>query len=688
MTQLNTPYPATAYLTGFLRKHRPDVEVRQADAALGLFLRLYSREGMAAVLAVVRGEIAGGRRSSGTGASPGRRRVGERPQPRSRSRSPSLSRGAGSGALERFVAQGERYVETVEAAVRFLQGRDPSLALRIVGRGFLPEGPRFGALSATSGAVDGAGHASTGQAFDGDQLEWAFGALGLQDQAKYLASLFVDDVADVLAEGVDPRFGLSRYGERLAASAASFDGLRAALDGPTTLVDDTLDALARGLAEEHRPDLLGLTVPFPGNAYGALRMARAMRLALPGLRVAMGGGYVNTELRQLSDPRIFDDVDFITLDDGERPFLALLDHLDNPAAPLFRTFVRRLRGPSLPDTVALESGAGLCDVAFRDIGTPSYAGLPLGDYVSLLEMLNPMHRLWSDGRWNKLTVAHGCYWKKCTFCDVSLDYIARYEAAPADELVDRIEALVRETGQTGFHFVDEAAPPAALRALAERLIARRVAITWWGNIRFEKTFDARLTALLARSGCVAVSGGLEVASDRLLALMKKGVTVEQVARVTRAFTDSGIMVHAYLMYGFPTETEQETIDALERVRQLFEEGCIQSAFWHRFAATAHSPIGLSPGLYGIRLAPEAAPPASGTSGAFARNDLAFVDPVGCDHDALADGLRKAVYNYMHGLGLERDVRKWFALEGAPRRRFPAPQVDPGLVRRALSAGAP
>ena len=205
-----------------------------------------------------------------------------------------------------------------------------------------------------------------------------------------------------------------------------------------------------------------------------------------------------------------------------------------------------------------------------------------------------MHRLWADGRWNKLTVARGCYWKQCTFCDVSLDYIARYEPASADVTVDRIEALVRETGETGFHFVDEAAPPAMLRALAQRLIERQVAITWWGNIRFEKSFTPDLVDLLARSGCVAVSGGLEVASDRLLELMKKGVTVDQVARVARAFTDAGVMVHAYLMYGFPTETAQETVDALERVRQLFAEGCIQSAFWHRFAATAHSPIGREP----------------------------------------------------------------------------------------------
>jgi radical SAM superfamily enzyme YgiQ (UPF0313 family) len=207
------------------------------------------------------------------------------------------------------------------------------------------------------------------------------------------------------------------------------------------------------------------------------------------------------------------------------------------------------------------------------------------------------------------------------------------------------------------------------------LLARDVAITWWGNIRFEKTFTRELAELLARSGCVAVSGGLEVASDRLLERMCKGVTVAQVARVTHAFTEAGIMVHAYLMYGFPTETTQETIDALERVRQLFAEGCLQSAFWHRFAATVHSPIGKSPELFGIRLKP-------GASGGFARNEVGFDDPTPTDHDMLGVGLRKAIYNYMHGLGLEDDVRAWF-----PRGRggkVPKTTVPPDLIRRALA----
>jgi radical SAM superfamily enzyme YgiQ (UPF0313 family) len=629
MVQLNTPYPATAYLAGFLRLHADELglEIAQADPALELFLRLYCRAGLGRVRAALAAN--------------------------------------GSPSVASFAAHAERYAETVDAVVGFLQGREPTLAARIVRRRFLPEGPRFAPLARALDEAEGEA-----------PLAIAYRELSPGDRAKHLASLYVDDVADAIREGIDPRFELSRYAEKLAESAASFDPLAAALEGPATLVDETTDAIGAELAARHRPDLVGISAPFPGNVYGAFRLARAIRRARPEARLVLGGGYVNTELRELHEPRVFDSFDFVTLDDGERPLLNLLRHLGagGAPAPLHRTFVRE------GGRVVWKADAAARDVPHSETGTPTYAGLPLDRYVSLFEMLNPMHRLWSDGRWNKLTLAHGCYWKKCTFCDVSLPYIGRYEAASADLIVDRVEQLVAETGETGFHFVDEAAPPAMLRAVSQRLLDRGVSITWWGNIRFEKTFTPELCALMARAGCLAVTGGLEVASNRLLALMQKGVTVEQVARVTRAFTDAGVMVHAYLMYGFPTETEQETIDALERVRQLFDAGCLQSAFWHRFAATVHSPIGQSARRYGIRVLREPS--------AFARNELPFDDPTGTDHDFLGEGLRKALYNYMHGVGLDLDVRSWFSHRGGKRgrRQVPAAQVPADLVAKALAAG--
>ena len=622
MTQLNTPYPSTAYLTGFLRSR--GFEAVQEDLALALVLRLLSRQGLAEIAEAV-----------------------ER-----------LPRDQYTQTLDAFVAQRSRYFATIEPVMTFLQGRDSTLAHRIASRQYLPEGPRFASLDVY---VDDEG---------GDPLAWAFGALGLNDKAKHLATLYLNDLADVLRDAIDPRFEFVRYAESLAASQASFEPLAKALAAPSNLIDDTLARLTLEALTEHQPTVVLISVPFPGSVYAAFRIAQSVKAHDPKIVTLLGGGFVNTELRELTEPRVFDYFDYVTLDSGERPLLSLLAYLQGQRSNkrLVRTFLRDTESQQVRYVNLVEP-----DVPFEEVGTPTWDGLPLERYLSLLDMLNPMHRLWSDGRWNKLTVAHGCYWKKCSFCDVSLDYIGRYESASATVLVDRIESIIQETRQTGFHFVDEAAPPKSLKALATELLKRDTGISWWGNIRFEKTFTPDLCDLLAQSGCIAVSGGLEVASDRLLNLMKKGVSVDQVARVTRAFSDAGILVHAYLMYGFPTQTVQDTVDALEYVRQLFANGCIQSGFFHRFTCTVHSPVGLNPEEYGVILKPLPAV-------SFAKNDVLFTDPTGVDHAALGVGLRKAIYNFMHGIGLDEDVRSWFDFK-VPRTTVARQRIERALDRQ-------
>jgi len=622
MTQLSTPYPATAYLTGFLRAQ--GVAAQQADLALLLLLRLFSSEGLQAL------------RAAAAGSAP----------------TPSLA----------FHLEAADTIATVMPRVlAFLQGRDSTLAHRINSRAFLPEGPRFAQVDV----------GIPGQEDEPDPLAWAFGTLGSQDRARHLATLFLNDVADAVRDAIDPRFEFVRYGEKLAASSPTFEPLATALAAPETLLDRYLRELTLAEIEKHKPDLVLLSCPFPGSVYGAFRIAQTSKATHPHIKTVLGGGYVNTELRELAEPRVFDFFDFVTLDAGERVLLALLEHLNGKRskARLVRCFVRE------DGAVKYLNLGGEGEVPIDQTGTPTWDGLPLGQYLSLLDLLNPMHRLWSDGRWNKLTVAQGCYWKKCSFCDVDLDYIGRYEAANAEVLADRIEAIVQETGQTGFHFVDEAAPPKALKALADEILRRRLAVSWWGNVRFEKTFTPALAEKLAESGCIAISGGLEVASDRLLKLMQKGVTVDQVARVTKAFADQGILVHAYLMYGFPTQTVQDTVDALEYVRQLFEEGCLHSGFFHRFTCTVHSPVGKQPEAFGVSLIPLPDSP-------FAKNDIGFVDPSGVDHDLLGLGLRRGLYNFMHGVGLDWDVRRFFE-----EHRVPKPTVKRGHIARALSAAA-
>ncbi len=629
LTQPNAPYPATTVLAGFLESR--GIRVAQEDASLDLILRVFSRDGVRAMTRAMR---------------PARKKVGRgvlaEPLGERRGSAGGFAPPVGDG-VGRFLADARRHAETVDAVVRFLQGRNPALARRIAGRRFLPEGPRFRVLDTLG--LDG---------------------LAVTARARYFASLYMDDLADLIREHVDPHFELSRYAERIAASAPSFEPIRRDLEKrKPTLVDGLMDRLALDALRKHRPDVVGLTVPFPGNVYGAFRIARAIKRRSPRTKVVLGGGYVSTELRELSDPRVFDYADYVVLDDGEIPLLRIVE---GDPSRFVRTLWRE-RGRVVdafsrtrPHRRGLET-ASTSNVPHCQKPSPSFRGLRMDRYLPLCEMLNPMYRLWSDTRWNKLMLAHGCYWRKCAFCDTSLDYIRRFEPAPADVLVDRIEAVMRQTGERGFHFTDEAAPPALLRSLSKGLIERKVGIEWWCNIRLEKPFTPELARLMAKAGCIAVTGGLETASDRTLKLMQKGVTVAQAARVAKAFAGAGIMVHAYLMYGFPTQTEAEILEGLENVRRLFAEGWIQSAYWHRFALTAHSPIARDPGRFGIRLLqmPRAT---------FARNEILYEDVVaaasgrrsatgGRRYSDFGPGLRKAVYNFMHGAGMDRDVRSWF-----------------------------
>ncbi|MCF8237745.1 MAG: radical SAM protein [Saprospiraceae bacterium] len=607
-TQLNTPYPATAYLKGFLNTR--GIPARQDDLGIEVILHLFSQQGLTDLFD----------------------RIDQADHPT-------------SDNARRIIALRANYIHSIDAVIAFLQGKNPTLAHRICQDRFLPEGSRFAQL---------------------DDLEWAFGALGIQDQAKHLATLYLEDLSDLIQECMDPHFGFSRYAERLGRCASTFDEIYDSLQTPYTFIDTLLIDLLEERMADIQPGLVAISVPFPGNLYAGFRCAQWIKKNYPDVPVAMGGGFANTELRSLSDPRVFDFFDFITLDDGEAPLEHLVEHITGKRlqALLKRTFAL-VDGKVDYLNFSLDK-----DYKQADCGTPDYSDLPLDRYISVLEVANPMHRMWSDGRWNKLTMAHGCYWGKCTFCDISLDYIQKYEPLTAQLLCDRMEEMIAATGETGFHFVDEAAPPALMRELAMEILRRNLTVTWWTNIRFEKSFSKDLCMLLRASGCIAVSGGLEVASDRLLDLIQKGVSVAQVAQVTRNFTEQGIMVHAYLMYAFPTQTVQETVDSLEMVRQLFEAGVMQSGFWHQFAMTAHSPVGLEPAAFGVEAT-------NTTLGTFANNDMNYVDATGIDHDQFSFGLKKSLLNFMHGIGFEFPLQEWFD--------FPIPEttIEENYIDSAL-----
>lgn len=593
-TQLNTPYPATPFLKGFLFQH--GYNTSQIDIGIETVNEIFSSNGLKDLFNSIN------------------------------AKSYKLSDSA-----KKMYKHKEKYIAIIDDAIAFLQGNNDAFAVNIC-NGNLPKGTRFKTIT---------------------NIDFLFDSADVISKAKYLATLFIEDIGDFITTNIDTHFGFSRYAEKLGIMAKDFNTLESKLKQNTPLTSIMCKLLDTAI-EKHSPKTIGITIPFPGNMFAALKLAQHIKQNHNNIPVIIGGGWVNTELRQLNEPNLFKYVDYVCLDYGERPLLQILNHIikNNAADSLVRTYILE------KDAVKYINCKDYIDFHPNETGTPDYSDLPLNKYISVLEIANPMHRLWSDGKWNKLMIAQGCYWHKCAFCDTSLDYICNYKPIKAEVICDRIEAVIKQTNHNDFHFVDEAAPPKLLKELANELIRRKLNIKWWTNIRFEIAFDNELCNLLAKSGCIAVSGGLEVLSDRLLKLMNKGVTIEQATIATNNFSNAEIMVHAYLMYGFPTQTAKETINSLEVVRQLFLNGLIQSAYWHRFVMTVHSPIGKNPKYYGVI-------PINNKTNSFANNDIQHKDPQGCNHDKFSYGLRKALYNYMHGICFDFDLQEWFDFKIPP-----------------------
>jgi len=616
LTQLNTPYPAASFLKGFLQAR--GYLVRTIDLGIALVHAMMTRNQLTQVFDHATQFAASGNISSRSLAMLKRR---------------------------------EQYLLQVDPVMAYLSGQDPTFAYRIEAGQTLPYGHRLSQMQGSDSF---------------------FGDMGTRDRALYLCSLFVEELCDLIHDVVDPHFSLSRYAESVALDSPDFDAILEVINAPATQVGEQyLGKLSQAMNLE--TECVCLSVPFPGNVVAAFQCAQWLRDNYPKVIIILGGAWVNTELRSLSDARVFDLVDYICFDDGFRPLELILQQGKRShelAAPQFkRTMVRNRAGQvelidndPQPDYLPGETGNPSPPEATADFA-----------WLQILDFANPMHRLWSDGRWNKLMLAHGCYWAKCSFCDTSLDYIKRYVPAPIDRIIDQIKHMIVGSGQRGFHFVDEAAPPALLKELSLRLLREQLVITWWTNIRYDKAFSPDLCRLMAAAGCIAVSGGLEVANDRLLKLINKGITIDTACQVLHNFTSASIMTHAYLMYDFPGQTLQETIDSLEIVRQCFHNRLLFSGFWHALTVSTHAPLGKHPGEYGITLL-EAKPVKSRD---FAKNTLKHKNIDGHLPLFIGEGLRKALYNYMHGNGMDMELSTWFT------KAIPLPTIGKSRIKKLL-----
>lgn len=645
-TQLNAPYPAVWYLDAWFRSR--GISSSAEDHAIALTRALYSRDGLGKAFEAAQAALAGRKH----------------PDKASEKR------------VAAYLAQEDRYLALIDGLAGYLAGQDPAFGYRLAVGAGLPLGMRAEAVLGEEGGI-------------------------APEDAPALATAVINDLADFIAYALDPGFGAVRYAERLASGARDYAEIKAVAAGSWVL-NELYRPLLRERFDELKRDtpdaayLICLTAPFPGCLAGALVAAEEARAAFgPDAAIILGGGYPSTELRYLDAPEFFDNFDYLVYDAGyaaldsllarwdgsyDGPLLGaryrgadgkvLAEGLEAPAAALGGTpGLEADASSSAADggepVTAAASAAAFAAAEARDLAAihPDYAGCDFSAYLRVVDSPNPMHRLWNDTPWLKYRLAYGCYWRRCAFCDTELDYIKRYRPVELARLVEAADRVASRTGLYGIHFTDEAMPAAQVLAFARLNRGRRRPFTFWGNARFDRSWTDKAVAEAAEGGLIAVSGGIEIATGRGLEIVDKGFGLVELMRSLAAFKRSGILIHAYLIYGFPGQSDQDIADSAETVRVLLAEGLIDSAFWHKFVLTRHSRLyarwekGEVEGLEPI------VPPSR-----FAVNDLRFKGEAGFDRwiapldAALAAWAERGEFE--RGLGS-------FLPKGMPRPKFDA-----------------
>jgi radical SAM superfamily enzyme YgiQ (UPF0313 family) len=677
-TQLNSPYPGIYYLRSFLEGQGCAVTVR--DHSIMLFEKIFCRTGLEKIFNDI---------------NP--REVKDNP------------------IVESFFSERDRWLASIDRTVDFLRGKDHEWGYLIaLANGVLPRG--------------------VSSLYTLMEIQQTKGDPTIED-APLLASKLLADIADLITVTLDRGFSLIRYvpspgadlSPGLAAQAGGyrdFSIVSEALNGYVmrTFYRPLLETEWKNLAartgwnagsSKNMPLVLGTGIPFPGCLAGALVCAEsAKKFFGSDITTVAGGGYVNTELRFITETKFFDYFDYLTFDRGYGAWDSVLRKLEMrnekgemiKRSALYKTVFRDDTGiivkddfivnvNSITDDTAI--GMHIDDEAAQTV-FPDYSDVDFSRYICPVDDVNPMHRLWSDGRWLKVYAAHGCYWHNCAFCDTSLDYIRCYKPVDSEALFHHLQTQAEKTGVRGVHLADEACPPASLLHLA--LLNRKAGLPllFWGNIRFEKSFTPDAAAILASGGVIGVSAGIEVAAaitgEKGFDRIGKGINLADVVASCAAVKEAGILVHAYLIYGYWDEGDGEIIDSAEIMRQLFEAELLDSAFWHQFSLTKHSRIyaeklrGLHPALQvtGDSLCDTTGGVSSQQhEKIFALNDLSFVG--------------EERFNRF-GAPLESLLQAWMRRPHRPENtaepvrnafpfKVPSPSIAPDLVSGLLDAYA-
>ena len=328
------------------------------------------------------------------------------------------------------------------------------------------------------------------------------------------------------------------------------------------------------------PTILGISATATSQVIPAFTLARMLKDANSDIHITMGGSIFTKLIDNLKDsPGLFELIDSFIVFEGEHALLELANQLEGK-----RDFSK------VPNFVYRDGDQTRINEPFHiedinSLPTPDYDGFPLDLYLAPERVL-------------PLQGSRGCYWRKCTFCNLHVDNL-RFRMRSAELVLEDITKLTEKYKTKNLFFSDECMPVNQLDNLSTRIIDESIDIKWMAGIRFDKGLTKDILQKARDAGCLKMVFGLESSNKRILSLMDKGIETDIVSNIINYCADSGIAIHMYVIVGFPSETREEALETLDFIRSndTFLNSRGASCLACLFELEKHAPILRDPGKY-------------------------------------------------------------------------------------------
>ena len=292
-----------------------------------------------------------------------------------------------------------------------------------------------------------------------------------------------------------------------------------------------------------QPDLIGVSITATSQIIPGLTLCRLIKEANPGIHVTIGGSIFTRLVDNLRRcRRLFEITDDFIVFEGEKALTELVNQLEGK-----RDFSK------VPNLIYCQGDKVVVNQPFYSENlahhiAPNYDGFPLDRYLAPHTVL-------------PVQFSRGCYYKDCAFCALTLDH-QNFRQKDPYKVVDELEYLSEKYHTPFFFFTDECLALSPTRRLCRELLKRGVELKWTAELRFEKNLSKELLSLMRDAGCQKIVFGLETYNARLMEFMQKGITQQNVDRICSDCVDLGVAVHCYVIVGFPTETEDESLETM------------------------------------------------------------------------------------------------------------------------------